>query len=169
MTPTFGLRWCGMRLKLTILAIMLPVAALASGKVFYGSRAGMTVTVVSMSGLDTERAVIRTKHTRDDAVGFCRDYVQKITKRCVDDEMAIPLNDEVTGNCKTGDFVDFGGHRYRFEGKPRKKDDNMTALYVIRDLSSGEIADGSSASGYPTNSSIYKALCPATAPFDIND
>lgn len=39
--------------------------AFASGKISYGSRAGMTVTVESMQGLDTARAVIRTKHTRE--------------------------------------------------------------------------------------------------------
>jgi hypothetical protein len=29
-----------------------------------------------------------------------------------------------------------------------------------------EIADGTMASGYPMNMAIFKALCPARAPFD---
>ena len=36
------------------------------------------------------------------------------------------------------------------------------------DLADGEIADGSEISGYLTNLSIYRALCPAHAPVDID-
>lgn len=60
--------------------VMTCAPALAAGKIFYGSRAGMQVSVVSLSGLDTANAVIRTKHTRKDAIAFCRDYVQKVTR-----------------------------------------------------------------------------------------
>lgn len=55
-------------------------AVFASGKIGYGSRAGMTVTVVSMSGLDTANAVIRTKHTQEDAESFCREYVLRASR-----------------------------------------------------------------------------------------
>lgn len=101
-----------MRLHLAVVAAILPMTAMASGKIFYGSRAGMTVTVLSMSGLDTTRSVIRTKHTREDAISFCRDYVGKVTSKCVDNELAVRLNDEIFGNCKSGEFVDFGGNAY---------------------------------------------------------
>ena len=137
---------------------------LASGKIFYGSRAGMTVTVVSMSGLDTARAVIRTKHTREDAIGFCREYVQKVTPSCIREEMDVRLNDEISANCPRGEFVDFQGNRYRFAGPSRDKD--SMAKYRLISLPSGEEADGSSASGYPTNMSLFKALCPTKAPDD---
>lgn len=149
-----------------ILACLHYGPAIASGKIYYGSRAGMTVTVVSMEGLDTARAVIKTKHTREDAIGFCRDYVQKVTPSCIKEELSIRLNDEITANCRTGVFADFSGNRHRFEGKAKKSNDDMMAKYVIRDLSSGEVADGSSASGYPTNMGIFKALCPRSAPYD---
>ncbi|NGM34502.1 hypothetical protein G4G93_11260 [Methylobacterium sp. DB0501] len=142
---------------------MLTVSpAVASGKIYYGSRAGMTVTVVSMSGLDTARAVIRTKHTREDAIGFCRDYVGKVTPACISEELAVPLNDRITANCPRGEFTDFQGSRYRFAGRSRSKD--SMAKYVVMSLPSGEVADGSSASGYPTNIQIFKALCPSRAP-----
>lgn len=59
------------------LAVSISAAA-AAGKIYYGSRAGMQVTVVSMNDLDTANAVIRTKHTREDATAFCRDYVGKV-------------------------------------------------------------------------------------------
>lgn len=159
-----------MRLALTLAALALVVAApaLASGTIFYGSRAGMVVDVVSVSGLGTAHAVIHTRHTRANATAFCREYVGKVTAKCVSDELAAPLNDEISANCITGTFTDFGGHRYRFAG-PVSKSDDIMAKYRIIDLSTGETANGDSASGYPTNSSLFKTLCPAQAPFDIDD
>lgn len=124
----------------------------------------MTVTVVSIEGLGTAHAVIRTKHTREDAIGFCRDYVQKVTPSCIDEELAIPLNDVISANCLKVEFVGFSGNHYRFEEKIRKQSGDMMAKYIIRDLSNGEVADGSSASGYPTNMGIFRALCPGIAP-----
>ena len=149
---------------LAILAAFTAGPAWASGKIFYGSRAGMQVTVVSMSGLDSSKAVIKTKHTREDAIAFCREYVGKVTPDCIRDEMAVRLNDEVNANCQRGEFVDFRGSRYRFVG-PSKGKDSLTK-YVLMSLPSGGVADGSSASGYPTNMQIFKALCPSRAPLE---
>jgi len=143
----------------------LAIPALAAGKIFYGSRAGMTVTVVSMSGLDTANAVIKTKHTREDAISFCREYLQKVTKECIDRELGTRLNDEIRGNCETGVFKDFSGNGWRFAGKVRKPD---MAKYRLIDLRTGQDADGSGASGYGTAMGIYKALCPRTAPADAD-
>lgn len=157
-------------MRATLLLAIFTVApftatpASASGKIFYGSRAGMTVTVASVSGLDTAQAVIRTKHTREDAIGFCREYVGKVTPDCIREELAIPLNDVITANCPRGEFVDFRGNRYRFAGPSRERD--SMAKYRLISLPSGEAADGSSASGYPTNMQIFKALCPSRAPSD---
>ena len=139
--------------------------AQAAGKIYYGSRAGMSVSVVSMEGLDTPRAIIRTQHTREDAIAFCRDYVQNVTEECIQSELEVPLNDIITANCKTGVFTDFVGDKYQFRGKNTHAD--AMAAYILVNLTTGEVADGSSASGYPTNISIFKALCPRTAPPDI--
>ena len=141
-----------------------PDAAQAAGKIYYGSRAGMTVTVLSMEGLDTTRAVIRTQHTRDDAIAFCRDYVGKVTEECIQEELAVRLNDGITANCTTGIFTDFYGYNYQFKGKNPRSD--SMAAYVLVDLATGEVADGSSASGYPTNMGIFSALCPRAAPLE---
>ena len=138
--------------------------AVASSKIFYGSRAGMTVTVISLSGLDTAQAIIRTKHTREDAVIFCREYIGKLTPDCIREELAVRLNDVITANCPRGDFIDFQGNRYRFAGQSRDKE--SMAKYRLINLPSGEVADGSSASGYPTNIQIFKALCPSRAPHE---
>jgi hypothetical protein len=153
-----------------VTTVPLVVAALpaeASGKIYYGSRAGMTVTVRSMSDLNTSHARITTEHQREDAIGFCRDYVQEnpVTEGCIQEELAVPLNDAVYADCTKGIFTDFAGDKFQFRGKnPRAGD--AGPKYLLLDLGSHEIADGSSASGYETNLNIFRALCPRTAPMD---
>jgi hypothetical protein len=86
-------------------------AVYASGKIYYGSRVGMQVTVVSIEGLDTSHAVIKTQHNRDDAIEFCREYVQEnpVTEKCIKDELAVPLNDSIYADCLQGIFTNFFG------------------------------------------------------------
>jgi TonB family protein len=139
---------------------------LAGGKLYYGSRAGMTVTVVSKSGINSDRAVIKTEHTKEDATGYCRDYVGKVTAKCIQDAMAIRIRDEITGNCRTGRFTSFFGEDHQYLGAMKSKNDETFAKYAIKTLATGQIADGSSASGYPTNMGIFRALCPLKAPPD---
>lgn len=151
----------------TLTAVLLTLMAgssLASGTVYYGSRAGMEVTIVSMSGLDTSHAEIRTKHTRANAIAFCREYVQKVTPDCIRQELSTPLNDVIEADCKTGIFTDFAGDRYQFRGRNPARD--SMAKYRLVNLQTNDDADGSSASGYPTNMGIFRALCPKTAPAD---
>ena len=146
--------------------LILPAKGECSGKVYYGSRAGMQVSVVSVAGLDTAHAVIRTVHARADAIAFCREYIGKVTEQCIKEELAIPLNDEITANCPAGTFTDFRGTNYQFLG-PNKSPGDFGPKYLLKDLDRGQIADGSTASGYPTNMSIFKALCPTMAPVDL--
>ena len=136
----------------------------------------MEVSVISVSGLGTERAVIKTKHTQENAEKYCREYVRKVTQECIDEEMSIALNDTITANCRTGVFVDFNGAKHRFEGKLNRSDRWVQARYAVRYLSpsqgirrpkQGELLDGSSASGYPTEMGIFKALCPFQAPAEF--
>ena len=138
--------------------------AAASGTIGYGSRAGMEVTVLSVSGLDTDHALIRTKHTRANAIAYCRDYVQKVTKNCINEELSVRLNDSIRANCELGTFTDFFGTRYQLRGPNPDPDGN--AKYLLVNLDTKEVADGSSASGYPTNMLILRSLCPRTAPSD---
>ena len=139
---------------LTIASVAISArTALASGKIYYGSRIGMTVSVISVQGLNTSNAVIHTKHTRDDAIAkhtrddaiaFCRDYEQNLTNDCVNRELETPMNDYIAANCSTGVFIDFFGNRYHFEGHRRRPTSDLSK-YTIRDLSTGEIEDGTSA------------------------
>jgi hypothetical protein len=151
----------------TVLLVVVALPAEASGKIYYGSRAGMTVTVKSISGLDTSHARITMEHTRDDAIGFCRDYGQEnpVTEGCIQEELAVPLNDAVYADCTKGIFTDFAGEKFQFRGKYARSGDTGPK-YLLLDLGTHEIADGSSASGYETNMNIFRALCPRTAPMD---
>lgn len=142
--------------------------ALASGTIGYGSRAGQEVNVISMSGLNSSHAVIKTKHTRENAVKFCLEYVQHVSRQCIEEELSLPLKNEIHADCNTGVFVDFFGNAYRFEGRLNRTEgmekDDFIANFAVRDLDTGEIEDGSLASGYPVNMGIFAALCSLKAP-----
>lgn len=150
-----------MRAILTIVLAAFALPVLASGKIGYGSRAGMQVTVVSMSGLNTAHAVIRTRHTREDAVAFCRYYVRKITEPCIRGELTTPLNDLITANCSTGYFTDFFGTSHQFMGRMQKTQEFEPDFKIV-DLDTGTVEDGSGASYYLVNLEIFRALCPRT-------
>lgn len=154
-----GLTYIGIAGLLTV------TSTFAAGKIYYGSRAGMTVTIKSMSGLDTSQAVIQVEHTRDDAIGFCRDYAQEdpVTDKCIENELASRLSDAIYADCPRGVFTDFFGDKYQFRGRNPKSGD-FGPKYLLMDLRTNEIADGSSASGYEVNLDIFRALCPRTAP-----
>lgn len=148
-----------------VVVLLSASSAIAAGKIYYGSRAGMTVTVRSMSDLDTSHAKIITEQTRQDAVGFCHDYQRQdpATEKCIRQELSVRLNDGVTADCPRGVFTDFYGEKYQFLGEnPRSKQSG--ARYLLKNLLTNEIADGSSASGYDVNMEIFRALCPRTAP-----
>jgi hypothetical protein len=136
----------------------------------YGSRAGMEVSVVGMKGRDTAHAVIRIRHTRDNAIAFCRDYVRNVTEECVQETLAEEkgLKDAITGNCDSGEFTDFYGVRYRFLGPNPKSGYFGDNRYLIMNLATREIADGSTRSRYLINMDVYRALCPAHAPLDLD-
>lgn len=50
------------------------------------------------------------------------------------------------------------------ECAPERERGDVLANYILRNLATGEIADGSNARGYPTDMAIFQALCPKTAP-----
>jgi hypothetical protein len=141
------------------------VSPSVSGKTVlpYGSRAGMEVTIVSSSGQDTSKATIVAKHTRENATTFCREYVNNVTEKCIRDELAVKLSKAITANCATGEFTNFYGDRLRFAGKGSTGEFHLAKFMVI-DTATGEIEDGSTASGYSVNIELFKALCPEHAP-----
>ncbi len=139
-----------------------PVPAAEDHSIYYGSRAGMTLTTISKQGIGTASAVIMLKHTPKDAKAYCVGYEQDNSMACVKRAMAeVKVSDRVTGNCKKGTWTDMYGQSYSFEGKPKSSD--IMADYAVRDLKSGEILDGSSASGYGVALTIFQQLCPGIA------
>ena len=153
-----------MMIRALIPAVVLALSILpanAAGKIAYGSRAGMEVTVTSVSGIGTANAVIKAVHTRQNARSYCTDYVQNNSRKCIEDALRdTRLSDQVIGNCKTGTFTTFNGGRYRFAG-PAKASDDVSGSYRI--FEDGKILDGSSASGYPVAIETFRALCPGQA------
>jgi hypothetical protein len=132
--------------------------------VYSGSRVGMYDEIVSRQGLDSASAQITTKASRDGAVTFCREYSRDYSVKCLDDEMRGPPLRTIRGNCRDKTFSDFDGNRYTFVGKTPKRNEDIMAEFEIRDMASGEILDGSSASGYGIRLGIFQALCPSSAP-----
>jgi hypothetical protein len=145
---------------LAVAALSSP--ATAAETIYYGSRVGMEVTVTSKSGIGSENAVIRAAHTRENAKKFCLDYAQTDSEKCVRDELAVPLSNQITANCKTGAFTTFNGQKLKFAGN-NKPADQMFAKYKIIDLPSGKKLDGTEASGYPVDIADFIALCPGRA------
>ncbi len=146
------------------LSLMAPAAgAQPDDRIYYGTRAGMHLTTVGKSGIGTADAVIRVKLTAEDAKAFCVEYLQDKSPACVRQTLAeVKVADQVSGNCTTRTWTDMYGRRYAFLGVARKSDD-LIADYAIKDLGSGDLLDGSPASGYDIQLTIFEQLCPGVA------
>ncbi|MDW9928055.1 hypothetical protein [Sinorhizobium meliloti] len=143
-------------------AAALPTFAAEDHSIYYGSRSGMQLTTVSRTGIGTANAVIVVKHTPKDAKAYCVGYEMDNSMACVKRTMAeVKVGDRVTGNCRKRTWTDMYGQSYAYEG-PMKSTDSM-ADYAVRDMKSGEILDGSSASGYGVALTIFQQLCPGIA------
>lgn len=159
-TRYFGI--CAAIATAIVAAVVYPVSAEDDHSIYYGSRAGMHVTTVSQSGIGTENAIIMIKHTPKDAKAYCVDYELDYSMACVKRTMAdVKVRDRVTGDCKKKTWTDVYGQAYAFEGKANSSE--IMADYVVREVASGEILDGSSASGYYTVLSVFQQLCPGIA------
>jgi hypothetical protein len=147
-----------MRRFLAVLSALILATSSADAKTLdYGGRAGMEVTVVKTSGIGSSHARILTKHTRQNAIGYCRDYVGKVTEGCISKELQTSLHLEITANCKTGKFTTFYGANMLFQGRNR---DAGATEYLITDTDDNVVLDGSGASGYDYTLEQFKALCP---------
>lgn len=128
-------------------------------EVMYGSRAGMTLTVMSKKGIGTSKASIRVKHTRQDARNFCREYANDPSEKCIRDTLnEVKIDTRVTADCRRGLWNDAGGSQYVLVGSNTSGD--SMADYMVKNFDTGDILDGSSASGYWVAMGTLKALCP---------
>lgn len=152
---------CHRLAALTALALLAPTGGLAADDVISRSTVGKQPTIAT--GLDTDHAVIITKHTREDAAAFCRDFARRPTEDCIREDLAVPLKDRIEADCQRGSFTDFGGQRYRFLGP---SGGSTVARYRIVNLTTGAVLDGTAGSGYSLAIGLYRALCPRHAPSD---
>ena len=83
---------------LVLLSALILASSADAKTLYYGSRAGMEVTVVKTSGIGSSHARILTRHTRQNAIGYCRDYVGKVTEDCISRELKTALHLEITAN-----------------------------------------------------------------------
>jgi hypothetical protein len=148
--------------SITGISVLTPYATLFPNveTMYYGTRMGMVVTVLSKQGIDSNNAIITTVHTRENAIAFCRDYASSAQEQCIVDELAQELKNQVSANCESGTFTNFRGGVYEFQGL-NENGDAVDPKYVIFNVASGEVADGSFASGYFVNLDIFRALCPS--------
>lgn len=161
-TPTSRAAYSLLALILPIVISSVPARAQEDHSIYYGSRAGMHVTTISSSGVGTSKAVIMIEHTPKDAKAYCVEYEDDYSMACVKRTMAaVKVGDRVTANCKKRTWTDVYGQAYAIEGEAKSPD--IMADYIVRSVKSGEILDGSSASGYPTALSIFQELCPGVA------
>jgi hypothetical protein len=152
--------------RLLALALVVVAAAPATAqqadRVAYGSRAGMTVTIVSREGVDSDHAVVRVVHTGADAGAFCKFYVVAPRPDCVAEtlaEVAARITDRIEGNCRTGVFTGLWGSAVRFGGRlPRTSE--FGADWDFREEGSAEPLDGTTASGYDVALDQFRAICP---------
>lgn len=147
-----------------VVLLSLIEPTIAAGRIPYGSRAGMEVTVTGVEGIGTPNAVIHVRHTRENAKEFCTEYEQNNSDECVQRTLReVRINDALRANCQTGKFTTLGGDRLRFAGPNRRKSDDGPKFIIVG--SSGAL-DASTASGYYTALSEFNALCPGRAGTD---
>jgi hypothetical protein len=76
-------------LVVSILALLAtPFGTARAETLGYGSKAGMEVTIVEKSGIDTTRAKITVKHTRENAIAYCEAQMEEVTEDCIKEELA---------------------------------------------------------------------------------
>ena len=154
-------------MRYALAAMILAVSAasaFAAGRIPYGSRVGMEVTVTGVEGIGTANAAIRVRHTRENAKEFCVEYAQDNSAECVQQTLReVRINDELRGNCQSGRFITLSGDTLRFAGPNRRKG-NFEPKYTI--IGTNGPLDASTASGYYTALSQFNALCPGIAGTD---
>src|SRR6266850_3876595 len=146
-----------------LIAALTSGAIQAAGQLPYGSRAGEEVTITEMDGIDSAKAVIKIRHTRDNARGYCVDYLGHEGDQCIDQVLKdTQVSDSIKGDCRTGQFVNLAGRYLIFAG-PNFDHDAVRSAPEYRIFSKGAktFLNGTMASGYDVNLSQFRALCPS--------
>jgi hypothetical protein len=127
-------------------------------------------TVVGMEGRDTAKAIIRVRHTREDAIHSCQELgtipARQVSEDCIRQELAKRVSDVVTADCERGEFTDYYGDRFRVSLNTSQAYPASLFMSNITNLATGKqfdrvMADPQAHRPMP----VYRALCPAHAPF----
>ena len=128
----------------------------------FGSRAGMEMTIISKEGLGTNHAVIRAKLTEVNAERYCGEYAQDPSRSCIERYLnETKVADSISADCEAGTFKTFYGDDLQLLGKNFAEGE--MAPYVVRDRRTGQLLDGSMASGLSYDMDQFNALCPGKA------
>jgi hypothetical protein len=141
-----------------------PPAPDSSDAIYWGSRVGMYDNIGVRKGIDTSNAVIKTAPSREGVIQFCRECESDYSNKCIEKGLGDDVAKTITANCLSNTFYDFYSRKFAFLGKNRDTNGDVTADYLIKDLKSGQLLDGTSASGYDVAFGIFKALCPLKVP-----
>ena len=126
-------------------------------------------TIVSMEGRDTAKAIIKVKHTREDAIHSCQQRgtipLQQVSEDCVRQELAKRVGNVVTADCERGEFTDYYGDRFWVSLNTSQTFPASLFKANITSLATGKqidrvMADSKAHQPMP----VYRALCPAHAP-----
>lgn len=139
--------------------------------VAYGQRPGMDDEVENATGLDTARAVIRSKASRRAAADYCLSQSGN-AQTCIEDtyrSRAKAKDRTITADCPSKEWVGRDGSRYRFLGPFDRIDrsrfaDGGKAKWAILDVKNNTLIGNCGACGYDMIHDWYEKLCPATAP-----
>lgn len=129
----------------------------------FGSRIGMNVDIVALTGVDTARARVQVEHTPANARAFCVGYLLDQSETCVQSHLAdmrTRLRGFATANCPQGTFETLFGQPMRLVG-PAMTGAPQFLDWLILDVRNNAILDGSSASGYSEALAVFSTLCPA--------
>lgn len=137
---------------------------LAENKLSYGSHEGMEVTITSKRGIDTNNAVIRIRHTRENAEEFCRMYRLDTSAACVDEVMGdVKPRPSVKANCSTGAFSTVFDDDYLYLGHTEGRE----RAFRIVEKSTGQEPELDN--DYYVFVDTFRALCPARVAADDPD
>lgn len=139
-------------IQVLLLSLIVASPAFATNTLPYGSRCGQENEIVSRSGLNTKKAVIKTRPSKSLAREFCTCYMGDKSKKCIRELMAslARATTIVKANCKKLEFTTL------YEA-------NWLIHYVdgkFIDVAKGEEVETTSG-GQSVMSDTLEALCPA--------
>jgi hypothetical protein len=156
------------RIAITLAAFVTPImiwgipAEAKDGKrpelLSYGSRIGQYVTITAKHGIDTSKAVIEIRHTRENAKAFCVEYSLDYSEACVDDiYKSLSFPPTVHADCNTMEFYTPRGARYVFAGRSVGKKPE----YPFRIISWDTDKEPELFNEYFIAEETFSVLCPA--------